>query len=412
MENCDRPSALGSATAIGTKTLEHAPPSDPMHSPGLRKLKSLENPAVVSANNHDVVPGAYPVRNTATSQASRPQSNGYAFTREFPNVESMQEDGETDMVRACTGMHDISLVDAERGFYFVEATPVPDGNEEGTMMVAEAQYVRMKWYQRPAYRWILVGSILFACGLVGAVVVLVVRPTSVASSASSTFPTLAPTTGSTGALPTTPQPTSASTSSASSMSPTTPQPTMAPTTAFPTSKPTSLTPRQIACNFLSIPNVTECRSTVKFDSGSSDDKTTGSTIPSEIGLLTQLTYLDFSNNALTSTIPSEIGLLTELTLLSFYINSLTSTIPSEIGLLTQLTGLDFFNNVLNSTIPRAIGRLQELQWMDFTGNELKGTIPSSLCSLPTLASAIFIDCGTITCASGCCSDRTDHSSCG
>jgi Leucine-rich repeat (LRR) protein len=42
---------------------------------------------------------------------------------------------------------------------------------------------------------------------------------------------------------------------------------------------------------------------------------------------------------LTSTIPSEIGLLTQLELLSFFNNSLTSTIPSEILRLTQLTSL-------------------------------------------------------------------------
>jgi Leucine-rich repeat (LRR) protein len=105
---------------------------------------------------------------------------------------------------------------------------------------------------------------------------------------------------------------------------------------------------------------------------------TGSTIPSEIGLLTQLMFLSFSDNSLTSTIPSEIGLLTKLKRLTFSFNQLTSTIPNEIGLLTQLTVLSFRSN-----------------W-------LEGTIPSSLCSLPSLVSSIWIDCGEITCDSGCC----------
>ena len=71
-----------------------------------------------------------------------------------------------------------------------------------------------------------------------------------------------------------------------------------------------------------------------------------STIPSEIGLLTQLTYLSLNSNVLTSTIPTEIGLLTQLTLLDvfrkeyipldFISNNLTSAIPSETGLVTQL----------------------------------------------------------------------------
>ena len=193
------------------------------------------------------------------------------------------------------------------------------------MMVAEAEFVRMKWYQR---RWIFLGLALFACGLVVAVVVLVVRPQSATDTSSLTSPT---------------------------------------------SAPTSLTPEQIACNFLSEPDVAECRSTVVFGG-----TTTGSTIPSEIGLLTQLQGLSFSSNQLTSAIPSEIGLLTQLTYLSFWSNSLTSTIPSEIETLTQLRSL-WFNN-----------------------NTLMGTIPSSLCSLPSLITNIFIDCGEITCASGCC----------
>ena len=44
---------------------------------------------------------------------------------------------------------------------------------------------------------------------------------------------------------------------------------------------------QIACNFLSIPNVAQCRATKTFGV-SFDDHTTGSTIPSEIGLMTQM----------------------------------------------------------------------------------------------------------------------------
>jgi Leucine-rich repeat (LRR) protein len=161
--------------------------------------------------------------------------------------------------------------------------------------------------------------------------------------------------------------------------------TDAPTIENNTTDPTQdqSTQIQIACNFLSIPNVTECRSTVTFDS----DTTTGSTIPSEIGLLTQLTWLSFAYNQLTSTIPSEIGLLTQLTLLSFSTNQLTSTIPSELGRLTQLVELSFHYN------------------------ELSGTIPSFLCSLTSLAGNIWIDCGEITCDSGCCFSG-DGASCG
>ena len=55
-------------------------------------------------------------------------------------------------------------------------------------------------------------------------------------------------------------------------------------------------------------------------------------LPPEIGLLTNLTYLDLENNELTS-LPPEIGLLTNLTTLDLGSNELTS-LPPEIGTLT------------------------------------------------------------------------------
>jgi hypothetical protein len=130
---------------------------------------------------------------------------------------------------------------------------------------------------------------------------------------------------------------------------------------------------QIACNFLSIPDLTTCLSTVAFYGGA-----TGSTIPSEIALLTNLTYLFISNNRLKGTIPSEIGKLTRLTYLDFSINELTGTIQPEIGKLTQLTFLYFYRNAL------------------------AGTMPSSLCQPFSTSIRIGIDCDEIACASGCC----------
>ncbi|KAI2503178.1 hypothetical protein MHU86_11281 [Fragilaria crotonensis] len=395
-----------------TQKLEHAPPREPM-------VDLLERPPAVSASNHKIAPGAFPVRsarNTATSRTFRSPIMSYDSPRELTNEESKQEDGVPNSAAAGIGL------------YAVEAQRVPDGNEDGTVMVAEAQYVRrMKWYQR---RWIVVGLALCACGFAAAVIVMVVLFVR--------------------------------------------QPAAAPA-------PISSTSVRIACNFLSISNVTVCRSTFLFDTNA-DDKTTGSSIPSEIGLLTQLTLLNFAyigltsaipseiglltqlsildfgvnevkgaipseiglltrltalsfyDNSLTSTIPSEIGLLTQLTYLSFYDNSLTSSIPSEIGLLTKLTYLGFSSNTLTSTIPSEIGLLTQLRVLEFSFNlltstipsaiglltlleslwftdtTLTGTIPSSLCALPSPPS-IYIDCGAITCASGCCVDSSG-SSCG
>ncbi|KAI2505040.1 hypothetical protein MHU86_9396 [Fragilaria crotonensis] len=368
----DRGVAHG-ASVGDTKKLEHALPTDPrMQLPaGFGMVESMGRPPFVYASNSDVGPGAFPVRtarSTAASRTFRTPSGSYDSPKEFATEESKQEDGVPNSAAAGIDV------------YAVEAQRVPDGNEDGTVLVAEAQYVsRMKWYQR---RWIVAGLALCACGFAAAVavamVVLLVRPPSAANSSSSAPPTTALIT----TAPATPDPTPPPPTFApiAPISPTpkpisTAFPTQAPTSRRPTttSKPTPfLTPFGIACNFLSISNVTKCRSTFVFDSDYGVT-TTGSTIPSEIGLLTQLTYLDVESNSLSSTIPSEIGLLTQLRKLDISRNALTSTIPSEIGLLTLLTELDFSNN------------------------QLTGTIPSSLCSLTSLYGNIAFDDGEITC---------------
>jgi hypothetical protein len=394
-----------------TKKLEHAPPGEPMPPPGSRMVDSLERPPVVFlASNHDIAPGSFPMRSThnaAMSRTFRSPIISHDTTRQFTNEEFKLEDGVPNSAGAYTGAHDSSRVATESSMYAVEAQRVPDGNEEATIMVAEAEYVRTKWYQR---RWISLGSILLACALVVVVVVLVVRPQSAASSSSSlTSPTTVPITAApispdpttapstavpimgapvstppsspiSGASPTTvpmtKEPTNPDPSAAPpTLKPITAPPTRAPSTRKPTtsSKPTSLTPERIACNFLSIRNATTCRSNFEFYA-----TTTGSTIPSEIGLLTLLTVLSFSDNSLTSTIPTEIGLLTKLEWFDSESNELTSTIPTEIGLLTHLTLLSFFNNSLTSTIPTEIGLLPQLTELYFSSNQLTSTIPSEI----------------------------------
>ena len=136
------------------------------------------------------------------------------------------------------------------------------------------------------------------------------------------------------------------------------------------------------------------------------NNTLSGSIPSEIGLLTRLSFLSFSssfnneNDRTTgSTIPSEIGLLTLLTDLRLFDNHLLGTIPSEIGLLTLLTDLRLLDNHLLGTIPSEIGLLTQLARLYLYDNQLSGTIPSSLCSH---VKPLYIDCGVITCQQGCC----------
>lgn len=61
------------------------------------------------------------------------------------------------------------------------------------------------------------------------------------------------------------------------------------------------------------------------------------TLPSEIGLLTNLTSFIFHGANLTGAIPSELGLATNLQRLQLSSNHMTGAIPSELGALTAMT---------------------------------------------------------------------------
>ncbi len=313
--------------------------------------------------------------------------------------DSKQEEEVPDSVGADTNAHDSRRMTAESGLHTAKAQRVPERDEEEAMVIEESQSDGMKWYQRPLYRWICVGFALLVCIPLVTVIVFVVRPWGVSSS-SLPPPTPEPTTGA---------PTGAPVFSGTG-APVVTEPTTAP--------PTSLTPEWIACKFLSMPDLATCRIAVALAGRIATD----STIPTEIGLLTQMEFLGLEGNELTSSIPSEIGLLTRLEALYLRDNQLTSTIPSEIARLTLLDVLSLGQNQFTSTIPSEIALLTELTVLNFEVNQFVGEIPSEIGLLTQLSSLflgetqltgtipfslcspfpvfMFIDCGEITC--DCC----------
>ncbi len=68
----------------------------------------------------------------------------------------------------------------------------------------------------------------------------------------------------------------------------------------------------------------------------------GGTIPSTIGLLTNLQYVRIGDSQITGTIPTELGNCPKLHKLSFEISQLSGTLPSEfafLGYLGKNTGI-------------------------------------------------------------------------
>ncbi len=138
-------------------------------------------------------------------------------------------------------------------------------------------------------------------------------------------------------------------------------------------------------------------------------------IPSVIGELDHLEWLDLAGNELYGSIPSELGGLSALRSLSLYGNQISGTVPAELaelGLLQQLdlgrnklTGeipvlltklanlavLELGSNVLSGPIPDALGSLSRLERLGLADNQLNGSVPAELSGLVRLESLHLAD---------------------
>jgi hypothetical protein len=111
------------------------------------------------------------------------------------------------------------------------------------------------------------------------------------------------------------------------------------------------------------------------------------------GVILSISYISPQKLIIKNGILSKLGQLTALTALHIscqegVVCSLGS-IPSQLGLLTQLEELDLSNLSLTSSIPSQIGQLSMLTRLALYGNHLTGEVPTSFCSL--LPSIIVLD---------------------
>lgn len=123
-------------------------------------------------------------------------------------------------------------------------------------------------------------------------------------------------------------------------------------------------------------------------------------------VLRLLTSIDLSRNNLSGPIPTGLGTLFGLFYLNFSSNKLSGTIPPDLGMLGELQSLDLSVNELVGSIPKSFNNLTKLAFFNVSYNKgLCGSIPSSpqfvtahsyigdpnLCGKPILRLCTIID---------------------
>jgi hypothetical protein len=128
------------------------------------------------------------------------------------------------------------------------------------------------------------------------------------------------------------------------------------------------------------------------------------TIPTEIGRLQDLVFLDLDYNALTGTLTKELFSLHKLTQLDLNNNLLSGHIDGMSGdTFPNLQFLQLHHNRFTGTIPPSLGEYAALTVLTVHESHLSGTMPAPVCDL-------LLDAdrgGVLTTLSADCDD-SDH----
>ncbi|KAL7577641.1 hypothetical protein ACA910_015158 [Epithemia clementina (nom. ined.)] len=126
------------------------------------------------------------------------------------------------------------------------------------------------------------------------------------------------------------------------------------------------------CDWAGISCIDDCVTEVEYE----ENNLVG-TIPSEMGLLTDLAIWGMERGGLTSTIPTEIGRLTNLIFLDLDFNELSGSLTSELLSLSSLTQLDLNDNQFTGSI-NGIGVFPAMEFLQIHANLFTGTVPEAV----------------------------------
>jgi Leucine-rich repeat (LRR) protein len=120
---------------------------------------------------------------------------------------------------------------------------------------------------------------------------------------------------------------------------------------------------------------------------------TGS-IPTELGNLSHLDFLDLDNNQLSGSIPSELGNLSKLTVLKLGNNQLSGSIPAELANMSGLWDINLSHNQLSGSIPADMANMNGHFYLH--NNDLCGNIPLEFLNFLNRDSVLIINHNHLT----------------
>jgi len=118
-----------------------------------------------------------------------------------------------------------------------------------------------------------------------------------------------------------------------------------------------------------------CSNGLEVDTLEFSNSMLSGSLPTEIGILTGLSYLDIANNNVGGSLPSEIGFLSDLEDVMLSHNAMTGTFPSELGMIKHPWFLYADNNRFSGSLPSELGKFLGI---DLSFNDLSGNLPSDL----------------------------------
>lgn len=110
---------------------------------------------------------------------------------------------------------------------------------------------------------------------------------------------------------------------------------------------------------------------IKFGEKSFDGE-----IPTMIGQLAALEYLDLGENLIRGSIPEELYDCVKLEYLYLHDNLLTGTMSESLGKLVDLKELYLSSNKLTGKLPRSLRKKKKLRYLTVGKNQLSGTLSS------------------------------------